>query len=1057
MPGHLAIRKFKSGIIPGVWPGGIKNGRECFGLHTLLLKFSIMKRKFTCLFLLLFLCGAMAFAQVKVVTGKVTDGRDGTALPGVSVVVEEVSGVGVQTDGSGNYRLSVPENAKTLVFKYIGYKQKSVSITSEVINVKLEEDTKQLSEVVVVGYGTQIKQNLTGSIATVGAKDIANQPVQSFESAIQGRAAGVVVSSGSGKVGQGISIRVRGSSSVTAGNQPLYVVDGIPVTSVSVGDAVNYDPSNPLADINPNDIESIDILKDASASAIYGSRASNGVILITTKKGKEEKTTLTFSYFTGVNEPAVRRKFLNAQEYVTLFRESAINGGKYDFANDLSGYATEQDAVDDYVGAMEGSFDAFSAGTDWRNAAVNTNWEDQSFRSTASNSQYDISAEGGNEKTRFFVSGSYSNQEGIYIQNAFQRASGRLNLDHSATDKLTLGINLNLTRSRNDRVADDNAFSTPGQLVALPPIQPVIDPATNRLSTTGPYYNGLIEARDAFFKTIVYRNISNAYAAYKILPSLNLRSEFGVDILNQNEDGYQGRETQGNPSGNGNYRTASFLNYTTNTFLNFNKNFGEKHNLEAVGGFSFQRENLKTAQVVGEGFPSDDFKNLASASDITFGASQVTINSALLSYFARANYRFSDKYLFSLSGRYDGSTKFGANNRYGFFPAASAGWIITKESFMDNMKWLSLLKLRAGYGYTGNGAIPDFQALALFGSSSYPGLPGYVPVQVANPDLKWEKTASLDAGLEFGFFNNRLSGDFSYYNKQTKDLLLNVNVPATTGFTTVLKNVGKLENKGVELSLNSQNFIGDFRWSTSFNIAANKNKIKDLGGQVILGAGRAPQRAIEGQPIGVFFTFKYAGVDPQNGDALYYKEDGTTTNEYGQAFRQVVGDSNPKFSGGITNNFGYKNFDLSVFFQFVSGNDIYNGAGIYQSANGDFWDNQTTDQMNRWQKPGDQTSIPQARLFQSNGTRTSSRWLSDGSYLRLKTSSLGYTIQGSKVNNLFSTARVYVSGTNLLTFTKYDNGDPEVNTTTISNIDNGVDFYTAPQARTITFGVNLKF
>ncbi|MEO8795398.1 MAG: TonB-dependent receptor [Daejeonella sp.] len=1015
-----------------------------------------MKRKITILLILFLSSSTIVFGQISVVSGKVTDSRDGTGLPGVTVVAQEVPGLGVQTDVNGNYRLSFPPNVKALVFKYLGYKQQVIPVTAEVINVALVEDTKQLSEVVVVGYGTQIRQNLTGSIATVNARQIENQPVQSFESAIQGKAAGVTISSGSGKVGQGISIRVRGSSSVTAGNQPLYVVDGIPVTSASVGDAVNYDPTNPLADINPNDIESIEVLKDASAAAIYGSRASNGVILISTKKGKNEKTTFTLNYFTGISEPAVRRKFLNAQQYVALFSEGAINSGKYDFANDISGYASEQAAIDDYVGYLESNLDAFSAGTDWRNAAVNTNWEDQSFRSTANSSQYEISATGGNEKTRFFTSGSYSKQEGIYIQNAFTRVSGRLNLDHSATDKLTLGLNMNLARTKNDRVVNDNAFSTPGQLVALPPIQPVIDPTTGRLSTTGPYYNGLIEARDAFFKTIVYRNISNVFASYKLLPELNLRSEFGVDILNQTEDGYQGRETQGNPSGNGNYRTASSLNYTSNTFLNFNKDFGSLHNLEAVAGFSFQKQDLKTSQVVGEGFPSDDFKNLASASSITFGSS-VGTNEALESYFARANYRYAEKYLVSVSARYDGSSKFGANNRYGFFPAASAGWILSKENFLKDQKLVSFLKLRAGYGFTGNSSIPDFQALALFGASFYPNLPGYVPTQVPNPDLKWERTASFDAGLEFGFFNDRLSGDVSYYNKQTKDLLLNVNLPSTSGFATVLKNVGKLENKGVEVTLNSQNFVGDFKWSTNFNISFNKNKIKDLGGQVILGTGRAPQRAIEGYPIGVFFTAKYAGVDPQNGDALYYLQDGTTTNDYNQAFRQVVGDSNPDFSGGFTNNFGYKNFDASVFFQFVYGNDIYNGAGIYQSANADFFDNQTVDQLDRWQKPGDVTSVPQARFLLGNGTRTSSRWLSDGSYLRLKSATVGYTIPGSVVNNKFSNARVYVSGYNLFTSTKYKNGDPEVNTTTISNIDNGVDFYTAPQARTITFGVNVKF
>lgn len=1005
-----------------------------------------------------FLMVSAVFAQDKPITGKVTAAADGLPLPGVSVTVKGNTAVGTQTDANGNFKLVVPQNAKTLVFRYIGFKDLEAAV-SAVVNVKLEEDKKQLSEVVVVGYGTQIKQNLTGSIAQVNAKQIENEPVQSFESAIQGKATGVLVTSGSGKVGQGISIRVRGSSSVTAGNQPLYVVDGIPITSSSLGDPTN-DPTNPLADINPNDIESIEVLKDASAAAIYGSRASNGVVLITTKKGKAGSTAINVNYFTGNSQPTVHRKFLDAKQYVELFTESAVNGAKYDYANDIElfgfPWASQQEAIDTYLGYVQDNFDYFSAGTDWRNAAVNTNWEDQSYRSNALNSQYEVSVAGGDDKTRFFTSGSYSDQQGIYIKNAFKRMSGRLNVDHTANKHLTIGLNLSLARTQNDRVADDNAFSTPGQLVALPPIQPVIDPATGDLSTTGPYYNGLIEAKYANNTTLVNRNISNAYASYKIIPELVLRSEFGVDILNQTEDAKYGSQTQGNPTGAGNYRTVSALNYTTNNYLTFKKTFNKKHNLEVLGGMTFQKYQAKTSQVQGEGFPSDDFKNLASASNITFGSSAAD-GFAQVSYFARANYNFDEKYLLQVSDRYDGNTKFGINKRYGFFPAASAGWILSKEKFFQDLSWMSFLKLKTGYGFTGNSDIPPFQALALAGATAYPNLPGYRPIQTPNPDLKWEKTASFDLGLEYGLFNNRISGEFAYYDKHTTDLLLNVNVPASSGFTSVLKNIGSLRNKGFEISLNTENFVKAFKWNTNFNIAFNRNKITNLNGQVITGSGRAPQQAREGYPIGVFYTVKYAGVDPANGDALYYKQDGTTTNNYSEGYRQVVGDANPDFTGGFTNNFSYKNFDLNVFFQFVYGNDVYNGAGIYQSVNGDYFDNQTVDQMNRWQKPGDITNVPQARFLQSNGTRSSSRWISDGSYLRMKTITLGYNVPKSFLKNKLNGARIYVSGYNLWTITNYKNGDPEVNTTTISNIDNGVDFYTAPQAKTITFGVNLKF
>ncbi|WP_210463949.1 SusC/RagA family TonB-linked outer membrane protein [Rufibacter roseolus] len=1006
-----------------------------------------MKRHLLLCLILLTVLHLSAVGQSRTISGRVTSAADGTPLPGVSVVVKGTT-TGASTDANGRYELNVSGNP-TLVFSFVGFLNREVPVgASSTIDVALAEDTKTISEVVVVGYGTQEARDVVGSIASVKGEEIADIPVPSVESAIQGRVAGVQITSGSGKVGQGIKVRVRGSASVTAGNQPLYVVDGIPITSENQG-IENNEPTNPLADLNPNDIESIEILKDASSSAIYGSRASNGVVLITTKRGKAGKTAFNFDYSTGFSKPTNKVEFLNSAEYLELFNESVANSELAQLYIDFG-----------LVADLDEFKDAFLP--EWRNPAY-SNWQDQVFR-TAGYNQFDLTASGGTEKTRFYVGGSYTDQEGILLGNNFKRASARINIDHNATDKLTIGVNFSLARTVNDRVADDNAFATPLQIVALPPVQPIIDPETGEYNTNTAYYNGLIEIRDAFRKSIGYRNLSTIYASYNIVPGLTFRSELGLDLLNQGENTYQGRETQdGAPAGAAESRSVTVLNYTTNNFLNYLKQIGEIHNVETTLGMSFQKSETEANYVSGIGFPSDDFKRITNAAEINFGTSEGTEYS-LLSYFARVNYKLLDKYLLSLSGRLDGSSRFGANNRYGFFPAVGVGWILSEEPFFQGAEFLSLLKLRASYGFTGNDNIGNFDARGLYTSGSYAGNPGIIPLSVENPDLKWETTEQLDLGINFGLFKNRINGGVEYYQKKTEDLLLAVQVPATSGFATVTRNVGNLENKGVEVTLNTENLVGAFTWSSSFNIAFNRNKITNLNGQVITSG--AVNRAVEGQPIGVFYTFKYAGVDPANGDALYYLRAGSdeTTNDYGAAEQQVVGDPNPDYVGGFYNSFGFKGFDLSLLLQFSYGNEIYNNAGRFQSANMDYIDNQTRDQLNRWRQPGDITRVPQARFGDANGTGTSSRWLYDGSYLRGKTITLGYTLPAALIGKFHLTrVRVYASGQNFFTITDYPGWDPEVDTpgTEVTNqrqnVGIGVDFYTTPQAKTITFGVNIGF
>ncbi len=1031
-----------------------------------------------------FLLGLMMFslsvsAQTKDASGKVTDSRDGTGLPGVTVTVKNGTANTV-TDADGSFRLSVPQNATTLVFSYVGYQTVEQAISNQ-MEVSLTTSANSLNEVVVVGYGTRTRREVTGSVAKVSAKEIANTPATSFESAIQGRAAGVFVEQENGKVGQGIKVRIRGASSVTAGNEPLYVIDGIPVITASLSSNGAF--TNPLSDINMNDIESVEILKDASAAAIYGARASNGVVIITTKKGKSGQSKVEVNLFTGWQEPTRRRKFMNSDQYVDFFTDASVRGANYDYKLNESFYQsigwTLQDNIDDYVGFTESRFTRYAAGsTDWK--SVNTNWEDQAFQS-APISQADVNFSGGNDRTTYYMAGQVLDQKGILVRNGFRRYSGRLNLDQKVKDWLNVGLNMSYARSINNRVSNDNAFSTPLQAVALSPITPVIDPrtgllsgeldnATGRPNTNFPvYYNPMLSVKGSSYNTNSNRTLGNFYAEVKFMKGLSLRTEYGIDQLNQTEEAYYGPITVRNvgaPRGSGFYTSDNVQNYNVNSFFKYNSKFGEDHNVDAVLGMSYQDQQITSSFLEAEQFPSDAYRKLDAASSKT-DATTTETKFTFTSYFARANYKLKDRYLLSLSGRFDASSRFGPDVRWGFFPAASAGWIVSEEDFFQEVGPISFFKLKASYGLTGNAEIGNFAWRGLWsGNGAYAGTPGQLPIQLANRELKWESSVGLDGGFEMGFWNNRISIEFDYYLRNTRDLLLNVQVPSTTGFTTQLRNVGKLRNSGVEFTLNTENIsTKNFRWTSNINFARNRNKILDLDGQKL---GASYNRAIEGQPIGVFVAREYAGVDPSNGDALYFKNtlladgkrDRATTNDYNEAEEVVIGNPNPDIIYGFRNVFTYSGIELDVLLQGVYGNDIYDGGGQYYSASGsNGYDNQTLDQLNAWKNPGDITNVPEARLFYPNGTDPSSRYLLNGSYLRVKALSAAYTLPTAVTSRWgVERVRLYVRGQNLFTFTKYKGWDPEVNADyQSSNINQGVDFYSAPQIKSIIVGVNIGF
>ncbi|HCW07793.1 MAG TPA: SusC/RagA family TonB-linked outer membrane protein [Cytophagales bacterium] len=1023
-----------------------------------------MKKIILLKFLLLMFCAGEAWAQTKTITGKLTSSDNAAPLPGVNILVTG-SSIGTTSDADGNYSISATEN-DVLVFSFIGYTTKEILVGSQtMINVAMDADLKQLSEVIVVGYGTQEKRDLTGNISRITSSSLQNVPVTSIEQSMQGKAAGVFIESQNGKLGQGVKVRIRGASSLSASNQPLYVVDGIPITTAS--QSSNGAETNPLSDLNFNDVASVEILKDASASAIYGSRAANGVVLITTKRGKSGKTNFTLNFLTGSSRETGRRQFLNAQQYVQMETDAAQRA----FALDPSF---------DYVAYNTSRLTRYSAGnTDYLTGKVNTNWQDQVFRAAPFN-QIDLSASGGNDKTKFYVSGQYLDQKGILIGNSLKRLSARVNVDHQATEKLSFGVNFNIARTENHRLSNDDFFSTPLQIVALSPITPIIDPRTNLLSglldpnTGNPntnfpvYYNPLISVNNARYVATVYRGLGNVYAQYKILPGLTFRSEEGFDFLLQTEDEYLGAATvrdTGTPNGYGKYTTTIIANVTTNNFLRYEKQF-DQHSFDIVGGMAFQKSSNTGSSMTAQQYPSDGYSRAlnAPAQILTIGGGPSDFS--FLSYFARSNYKLKDRYLLSLSGRVDGSSRFGASNRYGFFPAASAGWIISEEPFMKDIPVLSFLKLRASYGLTGNAEISNFSARGLYGPANYVGQGGQAPIQLINKNLKWETTAQTDIGIDFGFLDGRISVEADYYLKSTHDLLLFKALPGTSGFSTYTQNIGSLENKGFELVINSQNLVGEFKWSTSLNIANTRNKVTNLGGQ-ILGTNDL-NRAMEGQPIGVFYGRQFAGADPNNGDAVYVlntkNPDGsinkTTTNDFNAAQQVVLGNPNPRWYGGITNTFSYKGFDLSILFQGVQGNKIYNSGGQYMSASAsNGFDNQTPDQLNAWKNPGDKTSVPELRMFFGNGVNPSNRWLSDGSYLRLKTLTLGYNLPKSVASKFkVDKIRIYFTGQNLLTFTSYKGWDPEVNADyQASNINQGVDFYSAPQPKTFTAGLNLSF
>jgi TonB-linked SusC/RagA family outer membrane protein len=1009
-----------------------------------------MKTKINLLLIILLAFTSHAvMSQTKSITGTVAD-QLGMPLPGVNILLRGTT-IGTQTDFDGNFIISAA-TGDVLVFSFLGQKtiQKTVD-NYNVINVTMQEDAAQLDEIIIVGYGTQSKRTLTDNVAKLTSSDISGVPNPNLQNALIGKAAGVQITQTNGKVEGGINIRVRGAASVSGGTQPLYVLDGIPLIDPTgnIGDIGNGAATNPLLTLSSNEIESIDILKDASSAAIYGARGANGVVLITTKRGKQGKAQFSLNLSQGVSEPTNVRQWLNADQYVELFTEAAING------------LGEADGIDE----VESTFDFLSGDTNWRTREVNTDWSKEAFQQ-GYQSDADFSVSGADAKTSYFFSGAYNNTTGIIRDNALERINARTNVSHQFNDKFKAGMNLSFSRTEIDRIANDNQFATPLQAIAQSPLSPA------RLADGSPnpgtlYGNFLLDAENAFLNTIIRRTIGKVFGEYQFNPAIKLNSDFSYDLFAQIEDNFRGSKSLFN-STNG-QAFASDLNSESLTFSNYatyDKSFNYKHNFNAVVGTEFIKYDRRATSVTSQQFPSDDLSTVSGGAEVTAGTG-IRLQSTFVSYFARATYDLDGKYLFKASVRRDGSSRFGANQRFGTFPAFSAGWIISEESFLNNSETLSFLKLRGSWGQLGNADIGgDYPSLFLFSGVSYNQRPGLAPVQPGNNNLTWETSSQTDIGIDFGFLNSKISGEIDYYRKDTQDLLFSVPLIPSSGAASINQNIGTLKSQGFEFVLNTENIsTDDFSWSTNFNISTNNIELLSLpNANADIVNGLNINRV--GEPVAAFYLREYAGVDPANGDALYFINtenpdgslDKSTTTNVNEAQRIVAGNPFPELISGLTNTMLYKNFDLSFTFQGEWGASIYNNGGRFQSVNGDFYDNQSVDQLNRWQQPGDITNIPQARLFGGNGSAQSTRFLTKSNFIRLRNLSFGYNLPSEVVQNMgISKLRFYATGINLLTITNYPFEDPEARSDVNGQNNPGQTFYSAPPARTISIGLNVNF
>ena len=1003
-------------------------------------------------------------------------------LPGVNVVIKGTT-QGAVTDLDGNFEIrEVKAGDYTIVVTFIGFQTKELMVsvpatgTMAPLNISLASKTEMLDEFIVVGYGVQRKREVTGSIAKVSGKEIAELPVPSFESALQGQAAGVSVTTGSGLAGSASLVRIRGIASISAGGDPLYVVDGIPIISDNfIGGNSGGMNTNPLAAINPEDIESIEILKDAASTGIYGSRGSNGVILITTKSAKKDGLTFNFKTRLGFSNPTARPNMLNNTNYLQLVQEAYENDGGV-------GQAPLQNTIP------------------WESAQrTNTDWVDQTI-GTGFKQLYSLSASYKKNKLGAYASFSFDDNASYLVGNSYDRLNGKLNLDYKVNDKLILKGSTNITRGVNHRV---NAAWSGGLGAAMStalPIYPVkwdstqvSNPYTGEYTVNdngdtvayaneGDYWiesgvgnNPTAQREWTDWRVTEIRTINNLNFIYSPTKKVTFNGRFGYESMNWREDQWTSNKMNQtldeNPDlGTANLKQTKLDNFSSTLTGQYNSTFKKIHKVGLLGGIEhqFQQQEFITDKHVYNTAPAALDKYDAEDSTIVAPGTNRVQKLAFQSFFGRANYVYKGKYIAQATARVDGSSRFGPNNKYGFFPSASVGWIVSEEKFLKGNKVFSFLKVKASWGITGNANIPGnlYQENWEAATNTYNGSGYLFQTQLPNPDIKWETSHTIDVGFELGLLEDRIVTEFSYYNKRTKDVFMYLAVPPSFGYTNWWDNVGEILNWGVELNVTSHNLTKKLKWDTKINLAYNYNEIVSIGDYSpdAVSGGTNDTRVVPGSPVGTNYLVRFSHVDKATGQPVYLDINGEETYTWSPNDRVPVGDILPDLVGGVTNMFRYKQWDLSFLVTFSIGNKIYDSSSKRQLGVVTDW-NMREEIYDRWRKPGDETTYPILTQNTANyGSSTpwinTDMWLHDGDYIRFKNLSLGYSfgkVAKDKIDNL----KVQFSMTNFLTFTKFQGLDPEIARDFADNADRNmsgnITYLTPPQEKTFNFTISASF
>lgn len=1012
-----------------------------------------------------FLPRAITLPIDRQVAGNVTD-ENNVGLPGVSVVLKGTTR-GTTTNADGRFELAIPElGSPVLVFSFVGYLSQEVAVGNQSsISVSLQTDTKSLEEVVVVGYGSVKKSDLTGSVSSVNVAELQQAPISSVDQGLAGRAAGVQVTQTSGMPGAIASIRIRGSSSLQGGNEPLYVIDGVPVYSGSgFGETGGSARMSPLSTINPADIESMEILKDASATAIYGARAANGVVLITTKSGKEGRDAISFDSYYGVQTVTRTIPVMEATEYAQLVNEAYLNDGLQ------APYSS-----------------AFIANI--HNSGRGTNWQNEIFRS-APQQNHQLSFSGGDKKTNYAVSLNYLDQKGIIIGSELSRLGARLNLGRQIGKSFKIGSHLTVSRTNAKTVQTDTGGEG-GVITAAMKFNPILPVFENEeqglytlVNTPGSLYqNPVATARELKLQNATTRMLGDVSGELTILPGLTAKVMMGLDYFATKAQEYvPSNIIQSGGVARASISDLTYTNWLNENTVNYSKTFNPNHTINIVGGVTFQRNVQETLSASSQGFVNDILQENALGTGAVYNQPGSGLTEwSMMSYLGRANYNFKGKYLFTVSGRYDGSSRFGDNNKFAFFPSGAFAWRAIEEDFVSNLNIFSDLKARVSYGVTGNQEIGLYSSLPTLASSNYTIgralQSAFYAARIPNPDLKWERTAQYDLGVDLGFLDNKITITADYYIKKTSDLIYSISIPSVSGFQTALQNIGSVENKGFEFMIETRNINREFKWTTSFNISFNRNKVTNLGSEDYKDIGNGDghlktgsvHRLFVGKPIGLFYGYQFDGIY-QNQEEVNAGPKGSTTYVGGKRYkdisgpdgvpdgkvdatydRTIIGDPNPKGFGGLTNKFSYKGWELLVFNQFSYGNTIFNlnaiemglpsgGQNVYKAL------------ADRW-TPTNPSNL-YSKATTNRAAIVSDQFMEDGSFMKLKTLTLSYNFKNTGIPGL-KNLQVYATGQNVLTFTRYTGYDPEVSYRGATNLEIGEDYGGYPQARTFLLGLRI--